>query len=146
MEVELDEERSLTNECDDEEFSRDLQHQEECYSLARGKEKRDQKASERYGFKDMVSFVLTASSEDPSSVQDGMPKEVKSLLSGKAWESTELPKGKNVKGCRWVYKKKESSEKAIWLTGLIGRHGVMSKSSRILKFKRRLDLRDICGV
>ena len=41
MEVELDEQRLLTNECDDEEFSRDLQHREECYSLARGKEKRN---------------------------------------------------------------------------------------------------------
>ena len=61
MEVELDEQCSLTDECDDEEFSRDLQHQEECYSLARGKEKCDQKASKRYNFKDMVSFALTAS-------------------------------------------------------------------------------------
>ena len=65
LEVELDEQRSLMDECDDEKFSRDLQHREECYSLARGKKKRDQKASKRYGCKDMVSFALTASSEDP---------------------------------------------------------------------------------
>jgi hypothetical protein len=116
VEVELDEQRSLTDECDDEKFSRDLQHREECYSLARGKEKCDQKASERYGFKDMISFALTASSEDPLSVQDGMPKEVESLQRDKAWESTELLKGKNAKECRWVYKKKESSEKAVWST------------------------------
>jgi hypothetical protein len=90
VEVRLDEQRSLTDECDDEEFSRDLQHREECYSLARGKGKHDQKASERYGFKDMVSLALTASSEDPSSVQDGMPKEVESLQRGKAWESVEF--------------------------------------------------------
>jgi hypothetical protein len=30
--------------------------------------------------------------------------------------------------------------------GLIGRHGVMSKSGPIFKFKRHLDLRDTCGV
>ena len=41
MEVELDERRSLMDECDDEGFSKDLQHREECYSLARGKEKFD---------------------------------------------------------------------------------------------------------
>ena len=94
----------------------------------------------------MVSFALTTSSEDLSSVQDGMPKEVESLWSGKAWESTGLPKRKNVKGCKWVCKKKESSKKAVWSTELIERHGVMSKSSPILKFKRPLDLRDTCGV
>jgi hypothetical protein len=43
-----------------------------------------------------------------------MPKEVESLQRGKAWESVELPKGKNAKGCRLVYKKKESLEKAVW--------------------------------
>jgi hypothetical protein len=56
VEVELDEQHSLTDICDDEELSRDLEHREEPYSLARGKEKRDQKAPERYGFEDMVSF------------------------------------------------------------------------------------------
>ena len=146
MEVELDEQRSLTDECDDEEFLRDLQHREECYSLARGKDKRDQKASERYDFKYMVSFSLIASSEDPSSIQDGMPKEVESLRRGKAWESVELPKGKNAKWCKWVYKKKESLEKAVWSTGLVGRHDVMCKLGPMLKFKRRLDLSDTYKV
>ena len=94
----------------------------------------------------MVSFALIASSEDPSSVQDGMLKEVESLRIGKDWESAELPKGKNAKGCRWVYKKKKSSEKAVWLTGLIGRHGVMSKLGPVFKFKRLLNLRDTYGV
>lgn len=65
MEVELDEQRSLTNECDDEKFSRDLQYREECYSLARGREKQDRKALKRYGFGDMVSFALTASNGNP---------------------------------------------------------------------------------
>jgi hypothetical protein len=41
------------------------------------------KAPERYGFEDMVSFALIAGSGDPSSVQDGMPKEVKSLQRSK---------------------------------------------------------------
>jgi hypothetical protein len=71
---------------------------------------------------------------------------VELLWRGKTWESAELPKGKKAKGCKWVYKKKKSLEKAVWSTRLIGRHGVMSKSSPMLKFKRRLDLSDTCGV
>jgi hypothetical protein len=46
----------------------------------------------------MVSFTLTAGSGDPSSVQDGMPKEVELLQKGKAWESVGLLKGKRLKG------------------------------------------------
>jgi hypothetical protein len=44
VEVKLDKQRSLTDICDDEELSRDSEHREEPYSLARGREKRDQKA------------------------------------------------------------------------------------------------------
>ena len=57
MDEELDEQRSLMDECDEEEFSKDLQHREKCYSLARGKEKRDQKASDMYGFEDIVILL-----------------------------------------------------------------------------------------
>jgi DNA primase catalytic subunit len=42
VKVELDDQRSLMDVCDDQ-FSRDSQHQEEPYSLARGKEKSDRK-------------------------------------------------------------------------------------------------------
>jgi hypothetical protein len=48
----------------------------------------------------MVSFALTASSEDSSSIQNGMPTEVELLHKGKAWESTELLNAKKAKGCR----------------------------------------------
>ena len=40
----------------------------------------------------------------------------------------------------------ESSEKDVWSMRLVGKHGVMSKPSPILKFKRRLDFSDIYGV
>jgi hypothetical protein len=113
VEVEHNKQRSLTDECDNEEFSRDLQHREESYSLARGKEKHYQKASKRYGFKDMVSFALTTSSEDSSSIQDGMPKEVESLWRDKAWESAKLPKGKKAIGCIWVYKERVITESCM---------------------------------
>jgi hypothetical protein len=84
----------------------------------------------------MVSFALTACSGDPSPTHNGALKEVELLRKGKDWELAELPKGKKAKGYKWVYRKKKSSEKAVWSMGLIGRHGIMSKSGPILKFKR----------
>ena len=79
VEVELDEQCSLKNICNDEESLRDLEHREQPYSLARDRAKRDQKALERYGFEGMVSFALTATSEDSLFVENGMPTEVESL-------------------------------------------------------------------
>ncbi|KAL2653777.1 hypothetical protein R1flu_021905 [Riccia fluitans] len=38
-----------------------------------------------------------------------MQKEMKSLNDNKTWELVELPKGKQVIACRWVYKRKEGS-------------------------------------
>jgi hypothetical protein len=75
-----------------------------------------------------------------------MLKEMESLRKGKTWESAKLPKGKKAKGCRWVYKKKKSSKKAIWSTGLVGKHDVISKLGPMLKFKKCLDLSDTYGV
>ena len=46
--------------------------------------KHDRKAPERYGFEDMVSFALTTSSEDSSSVENGMPTKVELLHKGRA--------------------------------------------------------------
>ena len=146
VEVELDEQCSLTNICDDEELSRDSEHREKPYSLARGREKRNRKASERYGFEGMVSFALTAGSEDSLSVQNGMSTEVKLLQKGKAWESTELLKAKKAKRCKWVYRKNEPTEKAMWPRELAEKHGSLSKPGPMLKFKRCLDLSVTCGM
>jgi hypothetical protein len=95
---------------------------------------------------DIVSFALTAGSGDPSSVQDGIMKEVELLQKGKAWESVGLLTGKKAKWCRWVYRKKESSEKAMWPSGLVEKYGGLSKPCPMLKFKRRLDLSGTCGL
>ena len=146
VEVELNEQRSLMNICDDEQSSRDLEHREEPYSLARGKEKRDRKALEKYGFKDMVFFALTTASRDSSSIQNGMPIEVELLQKGKAWESTEFLKTKKAKGCIWIYRKKWSTEKTVWPRGLAEKHGSLSKPGPILKFKRCLDFSVTCGL
>jgi hypothetical protein len=94
----------------------------------------------------MVSFALTAGSGDSSSIQNGMPTEVELLQKGKAWELTKLLKAKKAKGCRWVYRKKEPTEKAMWPRGLAEKHSSLSKPSLMLKFKRCLDLSITCGM
>jgi hypothetical protein len=66
---------------------------------------------------------------------------VELLQKGKAWESVGLLKRKRAKWCR----KKESSEKARWPSGLVEKHGGLSKPCHMLKFKRRLDLSGTCG-
>jgi hypothetical protein len=116
VEVELDKQRSLTDEGDDEESSGDSRHRKE------------------------------PGSGDPLSVQNGTPKEVELLQKGKAWESVGLLKRKRDKCCRWVYRKKESSEKARWPSGLVEKHGGLSKPCHMLKFKRNLDLSGTCGL
>jgi hypothetical protein len=79
MDLVLDDQHPLRTYVIDEESSRDSEHREVPYSLARGKEKCDRKAPESYRFEDMISFALTRGGEDSSSVQNGMPKEKKSL-------------------------------------------------------------------
>jgi hypothetical protein len=64
--------------------SRDSKHREEPYSLARGRDKHDRKASEKYGFEDIVSFALTSSSQDSLSIQNGMSIEIESNDLGKS--------------------------------------------------------------
>ena len=52
---------------DDEQFSRDSQQKQQRYSLAKSRDKSDQK-HKRYRLENMVSFALVASSKNPSSV------------------------------------------------------------------------------
>ncbi|KAL2650317.1 hypothetical protein R1flu_018445 [Riccia fluitans] len=66
-------------------------------------------------------YVLITEEGEPSSFEEAhnsakkaewstaMRKEMKSLNDNKTWELVELPKGKQVIACRWVYKRKEGS-------------------------------------
>jgi len=100
VEVEIDEQHSLTDKGDNKNSSRDSHHQKKKpYSLARSNEKHDKKAPERYDFEDVVSFALVANIGDPSSIQDGMTKEVELL--------------QKAKRCRWIYRKKLTLPLAI---------------------------------
>ncbi|KAL2607982.1 hypothetical protein R1flu_026555 [Riccia fluitans] len=67
-------------------------------------------------------YMLITEEGEPSSFEEAqnlaekaewsmaMRKEMKSLNDNKTWELVELPKGKQVIACRWVYKRKEGSE------------------------------------
>ena len=74
----------------------------------------------RYGFKDLVSYVLITSSGDPTNFQEAlhsqekgswigvMEEEIQSLHKNQTWELVELLKGKRAIECKWVDKKKEA--------------------------------------
>ena len=82
--------------------------------------KRNIKPPVRYGFKDLASYCLVINSRDPSTFQEAidrferdkwmeaMVEEMESLNKNKTWELSELPKGKKLIGCKWVFKKKET--------------------------------------
>ena len=73
----------------------------------------------RYGFEDLASYCLVISSRDPSTFQEAIDsferykwmeaivEEMESLNKNKTWEYSELPKGKKLIGCKWVFRKKE---------------------------------------
>ena len=73
----------------------------------------------RCGFKDLA-YCLVISSRDPSTFQEAIDsferykwmeaivEEMESLNKNKTWEYSELPKGKKLIGCKWVFRKKEA--------------------------------------
>jgi hypothetical protein len=75
-----------------------------------------------------------------------MPKEVESLQKGNTCKLEELPKQKKATWCKWVYRKTKLAGKVLSSTGLVEKHGVLSKPSPMLKLKRCLDLSGTCGL
>ncbi|KAE8661582.1 putative ribonuclease H protein [Hibiscus syriacus] len=89
------------------------------YSLARDRVRRTNiKPPDRLGFKDLVSFALNVSSDDPVIFHDAitseennkwmatMVEEMESLNHNRTWELVHLTEGKKPISCKWVYKKK----------------------------------------
>ena len=122
VEVEFDENSSPSDKGDVEIDPQ--QQQKEFYSIAKDREKRVHRVPQRYGFEDMVSFVLVTSGGDPFTFKEAtnrkendkwlvaMSEEMESLQKNKTWELVKFPKGKKAIGCKWIFQKKEAlSEK-----------------------------------
>jgi len=56
---------------------------------------------------DPSSFSEAQASSEKQEWNAAMQKEMKSLHANKTWELTELPQGKRVVNCKWVYMKKD---------------------------------------
>ena len=70
IEVEFDEHTTSSDMGDVDTNPQQQQQQEEPYTVAKGKEKRNQKAQVRYCFEDMFSFALVTGAGDPLSYGD----------------------------------------------------------------------------
>ena len=96
VEVEFDEDNLPSDKGNDEDDSQQPQQEEEPYSIARGREKRVHKAPQKYGFEDMVKFVLFTSSGDPLSYRDATNKKYSDIwLVAMLEEMESLQKNKN---------------------------------------------------
>jgi histone deacetylase 1/2 len=69
-----------------------------------------------------MAGVVGADMEEPSTVQEAlsdqrwasaMNNEYSALMSNKTWHLVPLPKGKNIIGCKWVYKIKRKADGSI---------------------------------
>ena len=94
------------------------------YNLVKNRDRRIIKHYVHYGFEELASFALLTSVGNPSTFQEAMNnrekdrwmgvmvEEMESLQKNQIQELVELPMGKKVIGCKWVYQKKPSiSEK-----------------------------------
>ena len=96
---------------------------EEPYSIATGRERREIRPPQKYGFSDLVAYALTIAEdmgiEEPSTYTEAvscsesekwavaMAEELESLHKNQTWDLVPLPKEKRAIGCKWVFKKKE---------------------------------------
>ena len=96
---------------------------EQPYSIATGRERRQTRPPQKYGFSDLVAYALTTAEgmgiHEPSTYTEAvtctesekwavaMVEELESLHKNQTWDLVQLPKGKRAIGCKWVFKKKE---------------------------------------
>ncbi|TXG60466.1 hypothetical protein EZV62_015039 [Acer yangbiense] len=93
------------------------------YSIATGREKKQIRSPKRCGYADLVSFafnvVETMEIEEPSTYREAvsgtessqwaiaMNEEIESLHKNQTWELVKLPNCQKIIGCKWLLKKKE---------------------------------------
>ena len=94
---------------------------EQRFSIAIGRERRQTRPPQKYGYSDLVAYVLTTVEDmgihEPDTYSNVvtcresekwvgvMAEELESLHKNKTWELVKLPKGKKAIGLKWVYTK-----------------------------------------
>jgi hypothetical protein len=100
----------------------DPQEEQET-SIAAGRQKRQIRPPQRYGYADLVAYALTVAEDtavqEPSTYSEAvtssesaqwvvaMNEEIESLHKNQTWELVKLPRGAKTVGCKWIFKKKE---------------------------------------
>lgn len=99
---------------------------DDYYSIARDRPRREIKRPRRYSEPDLVAYTLTVAEETNESGESqtyseivscpnsskwlvAMHEEIESLHKNDTWELVRLPKGQIAVGCKWVNKKKEGN-------------------------------------
>jgi hypothetical protein len=96
--------------------------QQQPYSIAKDRPRREIRPPQKYAYADMVAYALsiaeTVEYEEPSSYREAvtgkeatqwtvaMNEEIESLHKNQTWELVKPPKGKRIVGCKWIYKRK----------------------------------------
>lgn len=99
------------------------EEQQQEYSIATGRARRQIRPPQRYAHADLVSATFNAKEtielQEPSSYREAitstesaqwsiaMSEEIESLHKNHTWELVKPPKGQKIIGCKWVFKKKE---------------------------------------
>ena len=117
----------------DEPDDKDAGEEVEPYSIATGRERRQIRKPQRYlnsvacavdsSDADSIAFALAMADgtfgDEPCTYHDAMDskeskqwlaamnEEIESLQKNQTWELVQLPKGKRIVGCKWVFKRKE---------------------------------------
>ncbi|GKV43399.1 hypothetical protein SLEP1_g50691 [Rubroshorea leprosula] len=93
------------------------------YNIAIGRQRRETKPSQRYGYIDYVAYALSVTElvkvEDPNTYWEGitskespywpaaMTEEIESLHKNQTWELVKPLNGQKIVGYKWVFKRKE---------------------------------------
>jgi Reverse transcriptase (RNA-dependent DNA polymerase) len=99
--------------------------EEQSYSLARDRSRREIKPPSRYGLSDFAYCLAVAedveygepsnykevvASSDAAKWKAAMKEKIHSLQKNQIWTLVEQPKNKKVVGCKWVFKKKDDAK------------------------------------
>jgi Reverse transcriptase (RNA-dependent DNA polymerase) len=120
----------------DSDVSDDENIEEQSYSLARGRSRREIKPPSRYSHFDFAYYLAVAeeaefgepsnykeaiASSDAAKWRAAKKEKINSLQKNLTWTLVEQPKDKKVIGCKWVFKKKDDAESVRYKARLVAK-------------------------